>query len=99
MFGKTVEEELMRLRQVFGRMRGAGLKLKPSKCVLFQKSVTYLGHIVSSEEVATDPTKPKLFLIGLPQRMYERSEVSSVSPRITEDSFGDSRIKRVRYML
>lgn len=59
MFGKTVEEELMRLRQVFGRMRGAGLKLKPSKCVLFQKSVTYLGHIVSSEGVATDPAKTK----------------------------------------
>ena len=56
-FGKTVEEELGRLRIVFERLRGAGLKLKPSKCNLFQKSVTYLGHIVSSEGVATDPAK------------------------------------------
>ena len=56
-FGKTVEDELERLRKVFVRLRSAGLKLKPSKCNLFQKSVTYLGHIVSAEGVATDPAK------------------------------------------
>ena len=38
-------------------MRQAGLKLKPSKCHLFQKSVAYLGHIVSADGVATDPSK------------------------------------------
>ena len=58
-FGRTVEEELERLHKVFGRLRSAGLKLKPSKCNLFQKSVTYLGHIVSAEGVATDPAKVK----------------------------------------
>ena len=48
-FGKTVEEEIQRLRVVFERLRKAGLKLKPSKCSLFQQSVKYLGHIVSTE--------------------------------------------------
>ena len=56
-FGRTVEEEIQRLRLCFSRLRDANLKLKPSKCFLFQTSVLYLGHIVSAEGVATDPQK------------------------------------------
>ncbi|KAJ8009501.1 hypothetical protein DPEC_G00089540 [Dallia pectoralis] len=48
---------LERLSQVFGRLRVANLKLKPSKCVLFREQVVYLGHIVSAKGVATDPKK------------------------------------------
>lgn len=33
------------------------LKLSPKKCSLFQKEVKYLGHIVSSRGIATDPEK------------------------------------------
>ena len=50
-------EELKRLEEVFVRLKSAGLKLKPSKCVLFQKSVAYLGHIVSESGIKTDPAK------------------------------------------
>ena len=56
-FGKTVTEMIERLQVVWSRLRQAGLKLKPSKCHLFQKSVAYLGHIVSADGVATDPSK------------------------------------------
>ncbi len=56
-FAKTIEEELDRLREVFERLRQANLKLKPKKCVLFQKSVLYLGHIVTKDGIATDPEK------------------------------------------
>ena len=56
-FGETVIEMIERLRVVLTRLRHAGLKLKPIKCHLFQKSVAYLGHIVYSEGVATDPQK------------------------------------------
>ena len=43
----TFEEELERLKQVFERLAHAGLKLKPKKCFLFRKRVSYLGHVVT----------------------------------------------------
>jgi hypothetical protein len=55
--GKTIEEELCRLKEVFRRLRKANLKLKPKKCVLFQKRVLYLGHVVTRDGIATDPEK------------------------------------------
>lgn len=58
-FSKTVEEHLERLVRVLGRLRSAGLKLKPEKCSLMRKSVTFLGHVVSGAGIATDPEKIK----------------------------------------
>jgi len=46
-FDRTFDEHLLRLREVFGRIRDANRKLKPSKCSLFQRSVYFLGHVVS----------------------------------------------------
>ena len=57
--GKTVDECLQRIENVFIRLREANLKLKPSKCLFFQKSVSFLGHIVSENGVETDPEKVK----------------------------------------
>lgn len=56
-YSATYEEHMQRLEAVFRRLREAGLKLKPSKCRLFQKTIKYLGHVVSEEGVATDPEK------------------------------------------
>ena len=53
----TVAEHLVRLEAVFLKLREAGLKLKPSKCELFKKSIAYLQHIVSENGVETDPKK------------------------------------------
>ena len=49
------ETHLQRLKKVYQRLRRAGLK--PTKCELLQSQVQYLGHIISSEGVATDPAK------------------------------------------
>ena len=57
--GRTFEEHLNHLGEIFDRLRQAGLKLKVTKCSLFQEKVCYLGHIVSSKGVATDPSKTK----------------------------------------
>lgn len=48
---------LERLEQVCSRLPQADLKLKLSKCCLFREKVAYLGHIVSANDVATDPQK------------------------------------------
>ena len=56
-FGRTIAESVDRLRAVLDRFRAAGLKLKPSKCHLFQRQVAYLGHVVSPEGIHTDPAK------------------------------------------
>lgn len=55
--GRDVPEMLQRLAQVFDRLRQANLKLKPAKCCLFRRQVAYLGHVISEDGVATDPSK------------------------------------------
>ena len=55
----TFDEHLYRLRQVFDRIRKAGLKLKPAKCQFLKKRVTFLGHVVSCKGIETDPEKPR----------------------------------------
>ena len=54
-YAPTVEEHIVRFGVVFQKLKDAGLKLKPSKCNLFKKSISYLGHVVSEEGVQTDP--------------------------------------------
>ncbi|GFT37811.1 transposon Ty3-I Gag-Pol polyprotein [Nephila pilipes] len=57
--GKTFEEHLRNIRKVFQRLQKANLKLSPKKCKFFRKEVSYLGHVISSEGVKTDPEKIK----------------------------------------
>ncbi|XP_025752898.1 uncharacterized protein LOC112841852 [Oreochromis niloticus] len=56
-FSNTLEEHEERLLRVLNRLKEFGLKLSPEKCHFFQKSVRYLGHIVSEQGVETDPDK------------------------------------------
>ena len=59
-FGKTFQEHVERLSEVLSKLQHAGLKLKPSKCHFFRKSVVFLGHLVSGNGVTTDPEKLEL---------------------------------------
>ena len=56
-YSQSPEEHLERLEAVFQKLSAYGLKLKPSKCTFFQEKITYLGHLITAEGVATDPTK------------------------------------------
>ena len=56
-FSKDPASHLERLKAVFWKLEEAGLKLKPSKCELFQRQLAYLGHVISAKGVATDESK------------------------------------------
>ena len=56
-YSRTFEEHLTRLGTIFDRLAKANLKLKASKCQLFQTEVHFLGHIVSRQGIAADPEK------------------------------------------
>ena len=55
--GKTFVEHLQNLRQVFGHLREAGLRLQPKKCHLALHSVEYLGYVVTDQGISADPRK------------------------------------------
>ena len=56
-YGKDPEDLLLTLGGVFEKLRKAGLKLKPSKCNFFKEEIEFLGHVVSKEGIATNPSK------------------------------------------
>ena len=58
-YSRTFSDHLDHLRLVFDRFREAGLKLKPKKCHFGQKSVKFLGHVISKHGVQPDPDKIK----------------------------------------
>jgi len=45
------------MRTILDKLREVGLKVKPSKYVLFKTEIQYLGHIVSAAGVNTMPDK------------------------------------------
>ncbi|GFW26883.1 retrovirus-related Pol polyprotein from transposon 17.6 [Trichonephila clavipes] len=55
--GRSFKEHLKNIGCVLQKLKEANLKLSPSKCHLFWHEVTYLGHIISSKGVRTDPDK------------------------------------------
>ena len=59
--GKNFGTALNNLRAVFLCLRQAGLQLKVSKCLLLQKSVVFLGHMVSKQGVTCDHSKTETF--------------------------------------
>lgn len=55
--GASFDQALANLRRVFDRIRAANFLLAPKKCTLFAQRLEYLGHVISSEGVATNPQK------------------------------------------
>ena len=64
--GRTREEHIRNLRNVLDRLRQAGLRLKRSKCLFFQKSLEYLGHNISKEGVRPTDERVKCVLEAPP---------------------------------
>ena len=55
--GRTFDEHLQNLKEVFKRLDNAGLKLQPHKYQFLQPKVQFLGHVVSAEGISPDPSK------------------------------------------
>ncbi|XP_068158177.1 uncharacterized protein [Drosophila tropicalis] len=55
--GKTLEEHLSHLLEVFRRLREANLRINRDKCRFFKKRIQFLGHVVSEDGIHTDPEK------------------------------------------
>lgn len=56
-FSPTYEQHLVDLKQVFELLQAEHWHIKLSKCHFVQQHLTYLGHIISAEGIATDPAK------------------------------------------
>jgi len=56
-FGRMPQELLDRMRTILDKIREVGLKVKPSKCVLFKTDIQYLGHLVSEAGINPMPDK------------------------------------------
>ena len=56
-YSRTLAEHIDHLSQVLSWLRWDSWKLKLSKCSFAQRSVAYLGHVLSADGVAIDPSK------------------------------------------
>lgn len=56
-YSPTMENHVTQLQQVLEIPKRHKLKIEQSKCAFAQRQLTYLGHIISQEGVATDPKK------------------------------------------
>jgi hypothetical protein len=56
-FSTSFDDHLSRLRAVCERLQIANLKIKPTKCQLFQWKVKFLGYVVSADGLETDSEK------------------------------------------
>ena len=57
LFSDSIHEHMIRMRIIFERIREAGLKLSPEKCIFLQRKVRYLGYEISEKGTHTDPSK------------------------------------------
>ncbi|XP_036345593.1 uncharacterized protein LOC118754828 isoform X2 [Rhagoletis pomonella] len=55
--GETFTEHMTYLREVFHRLQNHKMQINFEKCSFVQQKLHYLGHIVSSEGIHTDPGK------------------------------------------
>ena len=56
-YSKDINQHASHLGQVFQLLRQHTLFVKLSKCNFAEDSVEYLGHIISSQGIITDPKK------------------------------------------
>lgn len=56
-YSKSYEDHITHLQAVFQLLAKDKWQLKLSKCSFAQRKISYLGHIISADGVATDTSK------------------------------------------
>ncbi|CAN6301690.1 unnamed protein product, partial [Urochloa humidicola] len=56
-YSKSYEEHVQHVKMVFDLLQKHQLKVRLSKCSFAQQELKYLGHVISSKGVSTDPSK------------------------------------------
>ena len=85
-YSKNEEEHKEHLRLVLEKLREHQLYAKFSKCEFWLKEVGFLGHVISGEGIAVDPTKFSQSLNGWHPLQLARFTVFLDS----QDTIGDS---------
>uniref|UniRef100_A0A8C1PDC5 Gypsy retrotransposon integrase-like protein 1 n=4 Tax=Cyprinus carpio TaxID=7962 RepID=A0A8C1PDC5_CYPCA len=71
-YSKDEQEHFKHIQQVFHCLSKAGLTLNMKKCNFIQKSLKFLGHLVSGDGIRTDPDKVSAIrLFPTPQSLKE----------------------------
>jgi Reverse transcriptase (RNA-dependent DNA polymerase). len=55
----SLQEHMTSLKEIFNRLRDAGLKIQLDKLEFIKREVAYLGHVVTPEGVKPNPEKIK----------------------------------------
>ena len=64
--GRDAAEVLQWLEEVFSHLQKFGLHIRLDKCVFFEKSVEYLGHVINAEGLHPSPKKVEAILKAHP---------------------------------
>ena len=58
-YSRSEKEHLEHLKEIFTRLKAAGLKLKLEKCCFFKRHIQYLGHLILADSIQSLPEKLK----------------------------------------
>ncbi len=56
-YGSMFKATLANLKMLMAHLHEHNLLAKPQQCEIFETSIVFLGHVVSEEGIATDPSK------------------------------------------
>ena len=56
-FSKNKEEHIIRINDILEKIKNAGLKLNPDKCIFMSTETKFLGHIINGNGVKVDESK------------------------------------------
>ena len=68
---ETIEDHIMRIKEVFECLRQAGFKMRAEKCDFMRTETKYLGRIVSADGIKLDPEAVAKIREWLPPRNKE----------------------------